>query len=632
MINSREQVQPVNSLKKQRRVADHVATQTRPSEWGWLPVLTLVGALGLVFVAVANLRWRGGMTGAVEIFWIGLLTIYVPIALRLAFPNTSREERIALIIILALTLYAVKLLNSPLSFKNFDELLHWRTANDIIQTGKLFNSNPVLPVSPYYPGMENIVSALNKIGGFDVYWAGVIVIGIGRIVFVISLYMFYRRVSGSEQLAGIATLLYMANPSFLFFGAMFSYESLALPFAGLAMFAITRWLYGRNSNSFSLTLVMAIAMGAVIVTHHITTYAMLGIVALWTIVDTIHKFFYKDDQPHIGWIPALIAVVFSLIWILSVAPLTINYLVPEIKNAAASMFSFLSGESSGRVLFSTHVGTKAPLVEQISGYAAILLIMVLLSVGLLQIWKRHIKNIPVIMLGVGAVGYPVSQAFRLVHTNADIPGRSAEFVFVALSLVMAIGIIDFVLPHLKLKETRKYIVVAMVSGIIFMGSAAVGWKPLPPGQYLVSAGARSVDEQSVAAALWARTGLEPDHRIAADRINGVLMLVYGQQYQVTLSEDWIQIPDIFFAPQIGPDEGFILWEGQVEYLVVDRRLSTALPFLGFYFEQSETGAFEYTKPIDPYALSKFDEMENVSRLYDNGNVRIYDVRKLWNEP
>ena len=165
-----------------------------------------------------------------------------------------------------------------------------------------------------------------------------------------------------------------------------------------------------------------------------------------------------------------------------------------------------------------------------------------------------------------------------------------------------------------------------------MGSAAVGWRPLPPGPYLVSATNRSIDEQGVAAAQWARTGLGSGHRLAADRINGVLMVVYGQQYQVTLSEDWIQVPDIFFAPSIGPDEGYLLWEGQVEYLVVDRRLSATLPFLGFYFEQSETGAFHHTKPLDPGVLSKFDGMENVSRLYDNGVIRIYDVRKAWNEP
>ena len=632
MIKSREQVQPVNPHIKQRQLADRITDQSRPSAWGWLPALTLVGSFGLLLVAVANTRWRGEVAGATEIFWIGLLTIYIPIALRLAFPDISREERIALIIVLALTLYVVKLLNSPLSFNNFDELLHWRTANDIIQTGELFKYHPLLTISPYYPGMENIVSALNKIGGFDVYWAGVIIVGIGRIVLVISLYMFYRRVSGSEQLAGISTLLYMANPSFLFFDAMFSYESLALPFAGLALFAMARWLYARDSRPFSLTLVMAIAMGAMIVTHHLTTYAMLGIVTLWAIVSTVHQFFYKDDQPHIGWIPALFAAVLSLIWVLYVATWTINYLAPEISDAVVELLSFLTGESGGRELFSTHVGTKAPLIEQIGGYAAIFVIMILLSMGILQIWKYHLKNIPIIMLGVGAIGYPVSQAFRLVRIDADIAGRSVEFVFVALSLVMALGLIEFVLPYLKLKEIRKYIVVAVVSGIIFMGSAAVGWKPLPPGPYLVSASNRSVDKQSVVAAQWARTGLGPEHRIAADRINGVLMVVYGQQYQVTLSEDWIQIPDIFFAPWIGPEEGYILWEGQVEYLVVDQRLSTALPFLGFYFEQSETGAFQHTEPIDPNALSKFDEMKNISRLYDNGNVRIYEVRKLWNEP
>lgn len=611
---------------------DGKAGRSRPSEWGWLPPLTLVGSFGLMLVAIANLWWRGDVPGATEIFWIGLMTIYIPIVIRVIYPDISREERIALIIVLALILYAVKLLNSPLSFKNYDEILHWRTANDIIQTGELFNYHPVLPISPFYPGMENIVSALNQLGGFDVYWAGVIIVGMGRIVLVISLYMFYRRVSGSEQIAGVASVLYMANPSFLFFDSMFAYESLALPFAGLALLAITHWLYGRESRPFSLTLVMTIAMSAVIVTHHLTTYALLGIVTLWALVDTVHQLYFSDDQPHIGWTPALFAVVLSLIWVLYVATRTINYLAPMISDSVIELIEFISGESSGRVLFSTHLGTRAPLIEQIGGYAAFVLIMALLPLGLLQIWKRHRKNIPVVMLGVGAIAYPISQAFRLVHIEADIPGRSVEFVFVALSLVMALGLIEYVLPRLKLPGKRNYLLSAVLAGIIFWGGAAIGWKPLPPGSYLVSAGNRSVDEQSVTAAQWSRTNLGPDNRIAADRINGVLMVVYGQQYQVTLSEDWIQIPEIFFTSWIGPEEGFILWEGQVEYLVVDQRLSTSLPYLGFYFEQSETGAFQYTEPIDLAVLTKFDKMENVSRVYDNGNIRIYQVRELWNEP
>jgi len=627
VITSKEQAQPVKTVKEKRQAATH------SSEWGWMPALTLVSSFGLMVISVANMRWRVNAGGATMMFWVGLMVIYLPFALRMAFPDVSRKERIALVIVLAMTLYAVKLLNSPISFKNFDELLHLRTANDIIQTGTQFTYHPVLPISPFYPGMENIVSALNQIGGLNIYWSGVILVGMARVVLVICLYMFYMRVSGSERLAGVATMLYMANPSFLYFDAMFSYESLALPFAGLALFAITRWLYARHNRPFSLMLVMAIAMGAVIVTHHLTTYAMLAILTLWAVVDTAHKSVFKNnDRPHIGWTPALFAIVLAVIWMLFVAPTTVSYLMPEINDALAKMFSFISGESSGRVLFSTELGEKAPLIEQISGYAAVLLIMILLALGLLQIWKRHLKNIPLIMLGIGAVGYPVSQAFRLVQINADIPGRSVEFIFVALALVMALGLTDYLLSSSKPNEMQGYWIAAAICSVIFVGSAAVGWKPLPPGPYLVSASTRSVDEQSVVTAQWFQDRLGPNNRIAADRINGVLMVAYGHQYQVTLSEDWIPIPDIFMSSWIGPEEGFVLWEGQVEYLVVDKRLSTGLPYLGFYFEQSETGAFQYTEPLSPEVLAKFDRMSKVSRLYDNGNIRIYDVRGLWNEP
>ncbi len=618
--------------REQRQFIECAGVGSRRSEWGWLPALTVVASVGLLLVAFAYMRSRAGATGVTELFWVGLLVIYTPIAVRLAFPDISREERIGLIVALALTLYAVKLLNSPISFKNFDELLHWRTANDVIQTGKLFSYNPLLPISPYYPGLEDIVSALNKIGGLAVFPAGVAAVGMARIVFAISLYMFYRRVTGSEHWAGIATALLMANPSFLFFDAIFSYESLALPLVGLVLFAMSRWLYGGDRHRFGLVIVTAIAMGAVIVTHHISTYAMLGIVTLWALVDLIYRFFRQNEQPHVGWALALFAIVFSVIWLLRVAPRTIDYLVPEIRDAINSMSSFLSGESRARELFSTNIGTKAPLIEQIGGYAAVLLIMILLGLGLLQIWQRHRRSIPVVMLGIGAIAYPATQAFRLVHIKADVPGRTVEFIFIALAPVMALGLIGFVLPRLKLREAAKYAVVGLVSGIIFMGSAAVGWRPLPPGPRLVSDTNRSIDEQGVAAAQWARTGLGSDHRLAADRINGALMVVYGQQYQVTLSEDGIQVPNVFFAPSIGPNEAYILWEGQVEYLVVDRRLSTTLPFLGFYFEQSEPGAFHYSKPMDPGALEKFDGTENVSRVYDNGSIRIYAVRDAWNEP
>src|SRR5512146_832484 len=86
--------------REQRQFIECAAGRSRRTEWGWLPALTLIGSLGLLLVAVANMRSRAEAAGATELFWVGLLVIYMPIALRLAFPNISREERIGLIVAL----------------------------------------------------------------------------------------------------------------------------------------------------------------------------------------------------------------------------------------------------------------------------------------------------------------------------------------------------------------------------------------------------------------------------------------------------------------------------------------------------------------------------------------------------
>jgi hypothetical protein len=59
----------------------------------------------------------------------------VPAAVRLIAPEAERPERIGLVALLGMGLYLVKLLHSPMSFTLSDELQHWRTAGDIIESG-----------------------------------------------------------------------------------------------------------------------------------------------------------------------------------------------------------------------------------------------------------------------------------------------------------------------------------------------------------------------------------------------------------------------------------------------------------------------------------------------------------------
>jgi hypothetical protein len=157
------------------------------------------------------------------------------------------------------------------------------------------------------------------------------------------------------------------------------------------------------------------------------------------------------------------------------------------------------------------------------------------------------------------------------------------------------------------------------------------WARLP-GPYLVGADTRSIEPQGIGAAEWAYNYLGSDNRISADRINGLLMGAYGNQRIVTGVSDQLFLAPVFFSSQLTADDQALLERGQIRYLVVDHRLSTAPPMFGVYLESGEPGTHEHNEPIPLAALTKFDMLSNVSRLYDSGDIVIYDVRALSHAP
>jgi len=92
------------------------------------------------------------------------------------------------------------------------------------------------------------------------------------------------------------------------------------------------------------------------------------------------------------------------------------------------------------------------------------------------------------------------------------------------------------------------------------------------------------------------------------------------------------VTSVFFSSSLSPDEVSILQHAKIGYLVVDLRLSTALPSIGFYFEPGEPGSFHHTKPIDPKDLTKFNTISQINRVFDSGDIVIYGVGGLINAP
>lgn len=604
-------------------------TAVAQSSVKWLPLLSVVAAFGILFVSFADTAARTDEPWAQPLLWVSLIIVFVPIALRLVLGSVSRAEAIMLIAYLGLTVYAVKLLHSPLYFMFFDEFLHWRTASDILTTGHLFTPNSLLPVSPLYPGLEIVTSAIASMSGLSIFLSGLIVVGVARLLMVVGLFLFFERISQSVRIASISAMLYMTNPKFVFFDAQFAYESLALPLAVFVLVAIIHRQQSSAAERRSIGLLAALGILALTVTHHGTALMFTAFLVGWAVLARVKRWgLERQDGP--GWL-ALLAISTNLIWLFGVASITFAYFAPHIVHTFEAVSAMFAKAAPGRQLYASATGRVAPLLERLTGMAAAMIPMPAMFYGLWVIWKRHRSNPTIIFLGAGALLFPVCILLRLTGGGWEIGARLAAFAYLPLGFVMALAV-----EHFRERFKRPWLLrVAAVCciPILFAGGVIAGWSPWTrmPWPFWVIADSRSVEAQGIAAADWAREHLGTDNRMVADRTNMTLMGSYGKQRMVTNLTDKVSVSGIFLSPWFGKSELKVLHDASIRYVVVDQRVTNGLPLEGYYYEEWEQLVVRFTPPVQPVVFEKFDNTENVNRVFDGGVIHLYDVGSIDHE-
>ncbi len=601
-----------------------------PITWGWLPMLALTSSLGVFAVAYAYNAARNNATGANIFFYFGLLLIFVPSLVRLLSPSASRFERISLLCVTGICFYLVKVMLSPLSFSEFDEFLHWRTADDIARSGHLFSVNALLPISPFYSGLEIVTNALSRLSGLSTFKAGTIVIGVARLVMILSLFILNEQVTKSPRLAGIATILYMSNPHFLFFDSLFAYESLALPLATLMLFAVAQH-ETLNSERHWMMLIAWIVLGAVIMTHHMTNFIFDGFLLLWAV---LYAFLHPVSLRQSSLIKTtLLGVFLTAVRVVLLKNVLVQYITSFGNDTLSELEQLLAGSDSTHHLFIDYAHQPTSQWEHMIALSSVGFISLCLPFALLCLWQRYRYNALVCMFGVISLSYPAIQALHLTNSGAEASDRASAFIFIPITCALAIFIVQFwPVRRLSWKHT---LLISCTTAVVFLGGIILGAGPsssILPGPYLVAADARSIEPEGIQTAIWARLYLGPNNRIATDRTNQLLMSTYGDQRLVTPSEDNIDVTDVFFSPSLDAYELSLLQRAQVHYLVVDQRLSQALPSVGYYFEQGEPGSFDRTTPINLKVLTKFDTIPQINRLLDSGDIVIYDTGGLIDAP
>ncbi len=625
--------------------------------FGAVGFLALLVAAGLLLVALGNNAARESASDAQPLFWGGLVLIYAPIAFRLVSRSASRTECIALAMLLGAGLFGVKILDNPTGFIPHDEMATLRQTWELLETGHYFSANPIVQGYAGYPGVEAVTAALTQISGRGPFLAAMIVIGVARVVLMLALFLFLERVSGSYRVGAIGTAVYVCNPSFLYFDSQFGYESLALAIAGALLLASLRWANATSSerklNTRGLIAAMVVLAATLVTTHHLTTYAMLAFLLGWAVLLWIGRHgrtlgrrghplvqipsTFRRDPSGIRWyegpaLPALLLTVMGAIWLILVAgDVTSSELGSVFIDAFHSVANLITGQSGSKALFEAGNGQTNTVAARILGVASIVPLLIVIPFGLWRTWLRSDSSAIWRLLSLVALLYPVTLGLRLTQAGTETSQRASEFVFVGLAFVTGLLLAAMPLAAGRARRAARSAAIAALGTILFLGGFIIGESPITrqPGPFLVAGEARSVSPQGLAAAEFAAGHLPPRSRILIDRVNGTLMAAFGHLDPVIGSVNGTPVSRVFFSRKYDDKDQQVISEDAIEYIVVDRRFVDAAPVSGFYYEpEEESGGV----PISKEALQKFDGLDRLQKIYDNGAIAIYDTAALRSRP
>jgi hypothetical protein len=592
--------------------AAHAITQPPRSRF---PELALSISVGLFVVSAAFAAGRAGVPGGQAVFWIGQLIMFLPVVVRFLWTEPSEHETLGVVLVLAVGYYLTKLSYSPLQLEYHDELQHWRTAQDILLTHHLYDYNASLPISSMYPGLEAVTTALSSLTGLSVTASAFVVMGVLRVLFTLALYLLIREVSGSIRVAGLAAVLFTTTFHYKAMLAMFGYTASALAFLVLTMYVAVRLTTARTPGPVCRKdwLLACTCIAVTVVTHHVTSFVLVLALVLSSAVLLIRG---RAKQALRVGILALFAVVSIGLWLMFVAPPTLEYIEPAFSHLVDGASDALAGVTP------QHGGLPrgGPILDRAVGYSSVLAMAVLLPIGWGYVRRTASGNPWALAMVAGSTLFYLVPAIRLLSSSgSEHAGRVLTYLFVPIGYVLAIATIGLMMRASNRRLTTTWI--AVVLSLVMAGGITGGWPPywerLPTDRPLISGSENGIEPEGLAAAHWSNA-LPNGSRMAADENNMTIMGPYGDHLFL------YGVGPLYYSTELSPEDRALLAGKRISYVVVDRRLSEQLPARGEYFPDDPL-AFRHDTPISLDLLMKFDRVPEADRVFDSGNVLIYDV-------
>lgn len=570
-------------------------------------------------------------------FYLGLLMVVMPFVLLLTSAGATRSQRVWGSLGLTHLMYLSWFTLSPLLGIHFDENLRVTNLVHLLDgQGSIFEPNAMLPVSPYYPGLELTTTSIAWLTGFPLVVCQVLVVVIARTILVLSLFGLFSAVSGSDRVASIGIALYAANPQFYFFDAQFNYDTLAVALAALTFWAVLR-LERMHGTSRALAWSTVIAsLACLTITHHLGSWLTVGALSAWAV---LHWFGGERDRARRIGAVALVGVGLTLAWATAAGSLLPDYLLPLVGNSWEQLVAVVEGQGGGRQVFADSSGAATPwwqmllLLGSSAAWSLLLVVPALLVLTKRLLDDRLARWLP---LAVGGA-YPVLLLMRVSPNAAEVSVRVSAYVLMASSLLIAVWLGTRVWrrpPADRRAARRRTGAIAVVGAVMIVGGVVLGAGPNwehQNGPFIPAAQHRSVDKDTIAFARWAQRYLPSGSRFAADTTLHRLVPNYADATPVTYLGGSVNVAALFMADSVGPEEVDLVTDGRIDFVVVDTRLADRPSPNGSLYEPSDTWVSRGVE-VTSAQLGKLGETPGFEPVLEQGPIVVYDVRSLTGQP
>lgn len=580
-----------------------------PLDMAGLAVLLAI-ALGGTLVAVAYAMGRAHTFGATAPFWLGQAFIFVPAAFYIFGQRGEASTQILILAAIAGIQAALVWAYSPDALRFPDELQHLRTARDILVSHRLNTPNPTLPVSPGFPGLEVMTTALSSMSGLSISAAGRIIASCSHMLVPVFLWGAFRALSGSDRISSIGVLLYSTDPHYGYFDVIWAYGTPGIAFLALLFRNITVSFRLRASRA-----PVVLAFVPLLVTHHLS--ALVGLLILLALS---LSFLIAAPRPAARRLVSLTVGLFGLTvaYVAIVTPATFAYLGQPLGSIVAAL------NPADHSAATVQAGSLrlAPAWESLVEYLGAVITLALTAAGVLVFWlsdsRRSLK-----LFALGAFSYLAVLGIRVAAPNgSELASRALTYamIFIAFAMAFAFAFARFSQARtgrLGLVATVAVFSVLIVATVVAAQPAA--WERLP-GRFYPAAQESGVDARTFAMDHWvSQQGWGRKVDVACDlqacaEIGAASDASPSTDSSKMYSTRNISAMDLQIA------------KVTLDYVQTDLRWTQSVPPTGSYWAQDPV---QHTRPVPPWVLTRFDRDPLISRVYDDGDNRIYDTYWVW---